>query len=179
MGERLFREEALKHHTGARASGDLLRVQPSWTRWTFAFLVLVLTGAAAYATLSSVTVYVHGLAMVRGGKPDPESVTLYFPEQARSRLTEGLMIRIGRRRARLVSVEAEPMPLTQALANLGIAAWPATPPPSRLVVGRASLEGDRVNGVAVADDVVAADAPIGERSLLTLLLPALRSERED
>jgi hypothetical protein len=179
MGEGLFREEALKHHTGARASGDLLRVQPSWTRWTFAFLLLVFAGAAACATLGSVTVYAHGLAAIRAGKAGAASVTVYLPEQARSRLTEGLVIRIGTHRARLVSVEAEPMPLVQALARLGITAWPTTPPPSRLVVAEASIAADRVNGVAVAEEVVAAEAPIGEQSLLTLLLPALRSRRDD
>ena len=53
--EGFFREEALQHHTGARVSGDLLRVPPSWTRWTFAFLLAVFVAGAAYATLGSVT----------------------------------------------------------------------------------------------------------------------------
>lgn len=178
MSEGFFREEALRHHTGARASGDLLRVPPSWTRWTFAFLLLVFAAAVTYATLGSVTVYAHGLAEIRGGSAAAESVTVYFPERVRSRLTEGQMIRIETRHATLVSVQAQPLTLTEALAKLGISAWPAAPAPSRLVVAEASLEsGDRASGEV--HEVVAADAPIGEQSLLTLLLPVLRSERDD
>lgn len=185
MGEGLFREEALQHHAGARVSGDLLRVPPSWTRWTFAFLMAVFIAAAAYATLGSVKVYTHGLAMLRGASSDAASVTVYFPERDRSSLTEGLVIRIENpsdprraHRARLVSVEAEPVPMALALANLGIAAWPHAPPPSRLAVVGATLETDR-SATAQFDEVVAADAPIGKESLLTLLLPALRSARDD
>jgi hypothetical protein len=184
-GEGFFREEALQHHTGARVSGDLLRVPPSWTRWTFVFLLAVFVAAAAYATLGSVTLYAHGLVMIRGTSSGAASVTVYFPERDRSRLTEGLVIRIENpsdprhaRLARLASVESEPVPLTVALANLGIAAWPNAPPPSRLVVASASLASDRP-ATAGIDEVLAAEAPIGEESLLALLLPAFRSVRED
>jgi hypothetical protein len=184
-GEGLFREEALQHHTGARVSGNLLRVPPSWTRWTFAFLVAVFLAAAVYAALGSVTVYTHGLAMTRGASSGPASVTVYFPERDRSRLTEGLVIRIENpsdprhaHRARLASVESEPVPLTVALANLGIAAWPNAPPPPRLVMAGALLASDRP-ATAGVDEVLAAEAPIGEESLLGLLLPAFRSVRED
>ena len=184
-GEGFFREEALQHHAGARASGDLLRVPPSWTRWTFAFLVAVFVCALAYATLGSVTVYTHGLAMIRRTDSGATSVTVYFPERDRSRLTEGLVIRIENpsnprhaHRARLISVESEPVPLTVALAKLGIAVWPNAPPPSRLTGAGASLESDR-SETANADEVLAAEAPIGKESFLALLLPAFRSERED
>jgi hypothetical protein len=185
MGEGLFREEALRHHTGARASGDLLRVPPSWTRWTFAFLLTVFVAAAAYAVLGSVTVHTHGLAMLRGTGAGTATVTVYFPERDRSSLTEGLVIRIsnpsnpGRaHRARLVAVEREPVPLSQALTQLGIAAWPHAPPPARLAVAAAAFENEH-DARATAGEVVAADAPIGEESLLALLLPAFRSVRED
>ena len=70
------------------------------------------------------------------------------------------------------------LPLDVALAKLGIAAWPNAPPPSRLVVAGASLEDDRETTTA-AGDVVAAAGPIGKESLLSLLLPAFRSARED
>jgi hypothetical protein len=183
--EGFFREEALQHHTGARVSGDLLRVPPSWTRWTFAFLLAVFVAGAAYATLGSVTVYTHGLAMTRGTGSGAASVTVYFPERDRSRLTEGLVIRIENpsdprhaHRVRLASVESEPVPLTVALAKLGIAAWPNAPPPSRLVVAGASIANDRSAAINV-DEVLPAAAPIGEESLLALLLPAFRSVRED
>jgi hypothetical protein len=178
----LFREEALAHHTGARSSGDLLRVPPSWTRWTFAFLVTVFVCAAAYATFASVTVYAHGLAVIHGAS---RSVTVYFPERDRAGLSEGLVIRIedpsnprGPHRARVVSVQAEPVSMVGALAKLGIAAWPNAPAPSRLAVAVASLESD-APATLTADEVVVADAPIGEESLLSLLLPGFRSARGD
>jgi hypothetical protein len=184
-GGGFFREEALQHHTGARVSGDLLRVPPSWTRWTFAFLLTAFVAAAAYATLGSVTVYTHGLVLIRQVSSGPASVTVYFPERDRSRLTDGLAIRIENpsdprqpRRARLAAVEAKPVPLTVALANLGIAAWPNAPPPSRLVMASASLASDRA-ATADVDEVLGAEAPIGRESLLALLLPAFRSVRED
>jgi hypothetical protein len=184
-GEGFFREEALQHHTGARVSGDLLRVPPSWTRWTFLFLVTVFAAAAAYATLGSVTVYTQGLAMIGGGGSGAGSVTVYFPERDRARLTESLVIKIENpsnpryaHRATIDSVEPEPVPLTVALAKLGVAAWPNTPPPARLVVAHASLGSDR-SAAGTADEVLPAAAPIGEESLLALLLPAFRSARED
>jgi hypothetical protein len=123
--------------------------------------------------------------MIHAASSDAASVTVFFPDRDRSRLTEGLVIRIENPsnprhayRARLVSVDAEPMSLTLALAKLGIAAWPDARPPSRLAVVGASLENESPTTVK-ADEVVAADAPIGKESLLTLLLPALRSARED
>ena len=185
MSEGLFREEALQHHTGARPAGDLLRVPPSWTRWTFAFLVTVFVCAAAYASLASVTVYTHGLAVIDGANSGATSATVYFPERDRAGLTEGLVIRIEDpsnprcpRRARVVSVQAEPVPMVGALAKLGIAAWPNAPPPSRLVLAVASLESTS-SATVRAGEVVAADAPIGEQSLLSLLLPVFRSARGD
>jgi hypothetical protein len=185
MGEGLFRDEALQHHAGARVSGDLLRVPPSWTRWTFAFLFAVIVAAAAYATLGSVTVYTHGLAMIRGEGAGAASVIVYFPERDRASLTEGLVIRIENpsnplraTRARLEVVEAAPVPLAVALAKLGIAAWPIAPPPARLAVATASLEDDHPM-TETADEVLAAEAPIGEERLLALLLPAFRSSREE
>jgi len=145
----------------------------------------VFAAAAAYATLGSVTVHTRGLAMIRGGGSGAPSVTVYFPERDRSRLTEGLVIKIENpsdprhaRVATLASVESEPFPLTAALAKLGIAAWPDAPPPSRLVVAGAKLKDDRVAPGSV-DELLAAEAPIGEESLLALLLPAFRSVRED
>jgi hypothetical protein len=185
MGEGFFREEALRHHMGARVSGDLLRVPPSWTRWTFAFLLAVFAAAAVYAALGSITVYTHGLAVIRGASAGAPSVTVYFPERDRSRLTEGLAVRIENpenprraHRARLVSVVANPVPLAVALQELGIAAWPHASPPSRLASASARLENDRPT-TATADEILDADAPIGEESLLALLVPALRSARED
>src|SRR5258705_13527634 len=81
--EGFFRQEALQHPTGARVSGDLLRVPPPWTRWTLAFLVAVFVAAGAYVTLGSVTVYTRGLAMTRRIGSGSASVTVYFPERDR------------------------------------------------------------------------------------------------
>ena len=41
----LFRPEAVEHHTGPSAPGDVLRVAPRWTTWLFwTLLVAVIVG---------------------------------------------------------------------------------------------------------------------------------------
>jgi hypothetical protein len=44
----LFRDEAMEHHAGRGAPGDVLRVAPRWTAWLFwAVLVSVVAGGVA------------------------------------------------------------------------------------------------------------------------------------
>jgi len=181
MAEGLFREEALRHHAGARSSGDVLRVPPSWTRWTFAFLVAVFVAGAAYAALGSVAVYAQGLAAVE----TPESVTLYFSDRDRRGIASGLVVQLGdpsdaRRtlRAEVRAVRLEPAPLTLVIDRIRGATWPGGAAPSRVLIADAILLGDRGAG-ATAGEVLTARAPVGKESLLGLLFPSLRSARGD
>lgn len=44
----LFRSEAVEHHAGRGAPGEVLRVAPRWTTWLYwALLVSVVAGAIA------------------------------------------------------------------------------------------------------------------------------------
>jgi len=60
----LFREEALRYHLGETDDGDVIRVSPAWTRWTYWFLVLTVILGLAYLVLGEVWVYESGPAIV-------------------------------------------------------------------------------------------------------------------
>jgi membrane fusion protein (multidrug efflux system) len=63
---RLFRREALDHHTrGFGDQGDLLHISPAWTPWAFRVVVLVFVAAVAYSLLGSIHEYASGPAVVR------------------------------------------------------------------------------------------------------------------
>ena len=180
MSEGLFRDEALRHHTAARTTGDVLRVPPSWTRWTFVFLVAVFAAGALYAALGSVTVYARGAGIVAASR---DRVTVYLPDRDRERLTSGLVLRLtdpsdARRsaRARVDAVAASPVPLAEALAALRIPGWPDAPAPSRVAVVEATILAAE-GAPAVEGEVLTAAAPIGRRSLAALLLPSLGGSR--
>jgi multidrug resistance efflux pump len=62
---RIFREEALRHHEGTQQEGDLLRISPKWTRWTYWVLLALLVAAALYSVLGTIPEYASGPAMVK------------------------------------------------------------------------------------------------------------------
>lgn len=62
---RIFREEALRHHEGSRDEGDVLRVSPKWTRWTYQVLLALLVAAALYSVLGTIPEYASGPAVVK------------------------------------------------------------------------------------------------------------------
>jgi membrane fusion protein (multidrug efflux system) len=59
----LFRVEALEHATSA-APGDVLRISPSWTRWTYWLLAAAAFVALGYLVLGRVSQYATGPAVV-------------------------------------------------------------------------------------------------------------------
>jgi membrane fusion protein (multidrug efflux system) len=61
----LFRQQALQHHAGQHHEGQLLRLSPSWTRWTFWLLVALFVAAGLYGGLGRVHEYATGPAVVR------------------------------------------------------------------------------------------------------------------
>jgi membrane fusion protein (multidrug efflux system) len=64
-GEGLFRKEAIDAHYGVRGEGAVLRLVPSWTRWTFGVLSAALGFALLYAIVGTVDEYASGVAIVR------------------------------------------------------------------------------------------------------------------
>ncbi|MCY1077228.1 efflux RND transporter periplasmic adaptor subunit [Archangium lansingense] len=62
---RIFREEALRHHEGAQEDGDLLRISPRWTRWTYWVLIALVVCAGLYSVLGTIPEYASGPAMVK------------------------------------------------------------------------------------------------------------------
>lgn len=62
---RIFREEALRHHEGAQQDGDVLRISPAWTRWTYWTLLGLLLAALGYSLLGTLPEYATGPAIVK------------------------------------------------------------------------------------------------------------------
>ncbi|WP_224371351.1 efflux RND transporter periplasmic adaptor subunit [Hyalangium versicolor] len=62
---KIFREEALRHHEGAQQEGDVLRISPSWTRWTYWTLLGLLLSALVYSLLGTLPEYATGPAIVK------------------------------------------------------------------------------------------------------------------
>lgn len=62
---KIFREEALRHHEGAQQDGDVLRISPAWTRWTYWALLGLLVSALVYSILGTLPEYASGPAVVK------------------------------------------------------------------------------------------------------------------
>ncbi len=62
---KIFREEALRHHEGTQQEGDVLRISPAWTRWTYWVLLGLLGTALGYSVLGTLPEYASGPAVVR------------------------------------------------------------------------------------------------------------------
>lgn len=62
---RIFREEALRHHEGSQEHGDLLRISPKWTRWTYWLLLALVVSAAVFSLLGTIPEYASGPAVVK------------------------------------------------------------------------------------------------------------------
>jgi multidrug efflux pump subunit AcrA (membrane-fusion protein) len=62
---KIFREEALRHHEGAQQEGDILRISPAWTRWTYWTLLGLLLAGLVYSVLGTLPEYASGPALVK------------------------------------------------------------------------------------------------------------------
>lgn len=60
----LFREDALRNRSERGAEGDVLRLSPSWTRWTYWLLVAALASALVYCSTGTFHDYAAGPAVV-------------------------------------------------------------------------------------------------------------------
>lgn len=61
----IFRSEAVSSHEGYQGDGTILRLSPSWTRWSYWLLVGVLVAGVAFTCLGSIHEYAEGPAVVR------------------------------------------------------------------------------------------------------------------
>ena len=62
----IFREEALEYHVrGNRTQGDLLRISPRWTHWTYWLLVAVLVAGSTYIVFGHLNEYATEFAVIR------------------------------------------------------------------------------------------------------------------
>src|SRR5882672_10097554 len=62
----IFREEALEYHVrGNRTQGDLLRISPRWTHWTYWLLVAVFLAGSTYVVFGRLNEYATGVAVIR------------------------------------------------------------------------------------------------------------------
>jgi membrane fusion protein (multidrug efflux system) len=63
---KIFREEALESlAAGPRNHGDLLRISPTWTKWTYWLLCLIFLTGAFYSFFGTIDEYAVGSAFVR------------------------------------------------------------------------------------------------------------------
>lgn len=62
--DQIFREEALKHRAKGAGEGDLLRLSPDWTRWTYWLLVALFLTGIVYCTVGTLNEYAIGPAVV-------------------------------------------------------------------------------------------------------------------
>jgi len=62
--EGLFRQEALDHHLQSRGEGDVLRIAPGWTRWTYWLLLGMVGAGLLYTLLGHIDEYAAGPAVI-------------------------------------------------------------------------------------------------------------------
>jgi multidrug efflux pump subunit AcrA (membrane-fusion protein) len=62
---KLYRQDALKEHARPRTEGDVLRIAPSWTRWAYWMLVVLLGVALLFCIVGTVHDYASGPAVIR------------------------------------------------------------------------------------------------------------------
>jgi multidrug efflux pump subunit AcrA (membrane-fusion protein) len=61
----LFRKQALDHHAGVQEYSGVLRLSPSWTRWTLALVLGASVFYVGFALFGRLSVYATGPAVVR------------------------------------------------------------------------------------------------------------------
>jgi multidrug resistance efflux pump len=67
----IFRREALEHHSRPAKEGEVLRLSPRWTQWTFWMLTGACVAAVTYGIVGNISEYATGPAIVRiDGKTD-------------------------------------------------------------------------------------------------------------
>ncbi len=88
----IFREEALRHHSVGREEGDVLRLPPGWTRWTYWLLLAAFAVGLGFVTLGTVREDVRGPAVIRlEGRARLEA---FLPGSSRPLLRRGMTVHV-------------------------------------------------------------------------------------
>jgi hypothetical protein len=92
----IFREEAMAHYVrGQGSDGDVLRLTPTWARWSYWLLVAVVVAGLLAATLFTSNEYVAGPALVLVDKAgETASVLVLLPGHARPLVQVGLPLQL-------------------------------------------------------------------------------------
>jgi hypothetical protein len=170
----LFREEALRHHLLRREFGDVLRLPPAWTRWTYPWIVTMVLTALALAALVQVPRYVQGSATLHLADDGAAWLEARLPAAELSRPLVGEHLRVSfpafpRRslRARIETAAARP--------SLDTTLTPQLPQPVILLRARLLAPVSDEGALALADGLPArVELLLGRERLLFLLLPSLR-----
>jgi hypothetical protein len=97
----IFRSEALAYYNGGRRSqGDLLRLSPAWTHYTYWLLVAVFVFAMLGAAVGTVDQYISGPAVVlmelsdAGRNRQTPTIIALLPGHVRPLLQPGMELRL-------------------------------------------------------------------------------------
>ncbi|MFN8492832.1 MAG: hypothetical protein U0350_34835 [Caldilineaceae bacterium] len=94
----LFRTEALVYYRQGQArEGDLLRLTPTWTRWTYWLLIIVVIAGLIGAFAGTLDQYASGPAVVQRAVDgaQPPIVLALLPGEQRTRLQVGMPLRLA------------------------------------------------------------------------------------
>jgi hypothetical protein len=185
---RLFREQALRRHAGAREHGDVVRLPPRWTRYAYPIVLGMMLGALAFAWVGRVTQYARGPAVVREIERESRyELIALFPAAELPRLRVGQPLRFepeGYARATTsVSIDEigdRPIGMVEARRALGPAADARVEIPASVVLAVARLPGARFRTAdgerAYHEGMVAlAETPVRSERIAYALFPALRA----
>lgn len=104
QNERLFRREAVDHHTLRDRHGDVVRVSPLWVSWSYWLLVALLVAAGVYLFVGRVHSYSTGPAVVRAAGRS-EVTARQSANVASVGVADGERVRSGQALVRLYSAE--------------------------------------------------------------------------
>lgn len=92
---RLFREEALLAAAATRIEGDVLRLSPAWTRWTYWLLVAAFAVSLAYGCFGVIHEHAGGPAVVLTAGPRERcSAVAMLPGHLRPQIRPGMPLRV-------------------------------------------------------------------------------------
>lgn len=187
--QKLFREEALRHHARARELGDVVRRPPRWTRIAYPIVVGIAALGVAGLALGRAPHDARGPAVVRaeGAGSERYTVEAFLPASLRSELKPGspLTIELAGRpgaivEASIAQIDDRVLTPEEARRSMGSAAAGTGLDLGGSVVVHAILPGTAFRsggGELPYSDGMAAAAttPVRSEPLIFALFPGLRA----